>query len=144
MSYDEIMKKVYRDRDVEKRSMMKRFENASASDLKYVNMEKRFKIGRWMMEDVHKYKKDRYNQEIKEMLYQDLRAEGALPAEAGETFEGDNTEFYADEAGHIDDLEDDVGTIDDIFDEYGEDQDLFDPDREYASDDEEMDYERDV
>ena len=133
ISYDELMKKVYRDRDLEKRGMMRQFENAANADLKYMNMEKRFKIGRWLMEDVHKYKKDRYNQEIQEMLMQQLEAEGALPEKEGETFEKQNTEFYAEEhqQGPIDDLDD---MEDDLFGEYEEDRDMFDKDRDYESD----------
>ena len=142
LSYEEIMKKIHRDRDVEKRGMMARFENVSASDLRYVNMEKKFKIGRWLMEDVHKYKKTRYEQEIEELLYQDLQADGILPEDTGDRLEGRNTEFYA--AGQIEELEAREDDDMDLFDQYGEDDDLFDPDREYASDAEDMDYERDV
>jgi hypothetical protein len=140
LSYSEIMKKVNRDKDVEKRSIMSRFEQASNSDLRYVNMEKKFKIGRWLMEDVHKYKKSRYEQEIAELLYQDLQAEGTIgpDAEEGGPMRGDAR--VPDEDG------DDAGSeieMEDLMDEYGEDQDLFDYDKDYVSDDEPMDFERD-
>lgn len=126
LSYDEIMKKIYRDRDVEKKSIMSRFEQVSTSDLKYVNMEKRFKIGRWLMEDVHKYKKTRYTEEITELLQNSLQEEGEIPPIQQD----------------YDELGSDIGDEDEWerLGGYEEDTDLFDPDKEYASDDEMMDF----
>jgi hypothetical protein len=142
ISYNEIMKKVDRDKDVEKRSMMARFENVSNSDLRYVNMEKRYKIGRWLMEDVHKYKKTRYENEKREelktdeMLYDELIKDGTILDEA------DVQEEHAprNPVEEMDDIDDNATA--DLFDEYGEDTDQMDLDREYASDDE-LDFEGD-
>ena len=142
LSYSEIMKKVNRDKDVEKRSIMSRFEQASNSDLRYVNMEKRFKIGRWLMEDIHKYKKTRYEQEIAELLYQDLQADGIVGADAAESVSGALRGEPRDEEGGAEGADEDINT-EELFGEYGEDQDQFDLDKDYVSDDEPLDYEGD-
>jgi hypothetical protein len=129
-TYEQIMQKVKRDKDVEKKGIIERLGNLSIEERKVENDLKNYKIGRWNVGEqkgLYKYDKQTFDREIDDMLVN------------GEELEFEDTEQLLD-ADDVDiheqgDAPDDIyerGAVD--LTELGEnftDGVFYDEDREY-------------
>jgi len=131
-TYEQIMQKVKRDKDVEKKGIIERLGNLSIEERKVENDLKNYKIGRWNVGEqkgLYKYDKQTFDREIDDMLVN------------GEELEFDDTEQLLD-ADDVDiyeqcDAPDDIyerGAVD--LTELGEnftDGVFYDEDREFEN-----------
>jgi nucleoid DNA-binding protein len=72
-TYEQIMQKVKRDKDVEKKGIIERLGNMSVEERRVENDLKNYRIGRWNVGEqkgLYKYDKKTFDREIDEMLAQ--------------------------------------------------------------------------
>ena len=99
--------------DKEKESIKNRFNKMTSEGRQVEKLMKKFKLGKWNVGDeVFKYSKDHFDEEIEDKVLFHLNAEGMdYEAEDGEGDEGDEGEDGEGEEGEDDDDGNDVGHL---------------------------------
>lgn len=109
LSYEDIMKKVNKSRESEKKRIIDEFDNANNTDRRYMYIEKLFKIGKWNVDskDVFKYSARVFEKELAEFVDNDTEEGGGDEEEDEEegepTGEGEEGYDFADENEYSDD-----------------------------------------